>query len=253
MYKVTFEAGINKNVFKNLLNVINNFKELDKYCVLCFDEMTLKSHLFYDISKDKVLGFTYMCDQRLFELCSLATVFLIRGIYKNWKQPIIFLLPHTSCMAKILKSILLQCIKELKEIGLIVCIVVCDMGSNNIALCNLLGITPKNPFFFVDDQKVFFAYHTCHLLKATRNNLLLHSYHFDNDFTSWIYISDFYNNDKTKVNRLYSKLTDSHIQSTNFEKMKMKYATQIFSYSLSSAMSTYIYILKNYLKKLWEQ
>ncbi|EZA56566.1 THAP domain-containing protein, partial [Ooceraea biroi] len=196
----TFQAGINEHLFNTLLINISDLEELDKYCVLCFDEMTLKSHLYYNISEDKVLGFTDLGDQRLFEPCSSATVFLIRGIYKNWKQPISYLLPRTSCTAAILKSTLLQCIKKLKEIGLIVCIVVCDMGSNKVALCNLLRITPENPFFFVDDQKVFFAYDTCHLLKATRNNLLLHSYRFDNNFTSWKYISDFYNNDKAKTN-----------------------------------------------------
>jgi len=93
---------------------------------------------------------------------------------------------------KLLKSILFQCIRKLKKIDLIVCVVVCEIGSNNIALCNLLGITLENPFLFVD-QKVFYIHDTCHLPKVTRNNLLLHSYSFENDFTSWMYILDFYN------------------------------------------------------------
>jgi len=58
--------------------------------------MTLKSHLYYSVGNDKLLSFTDTGDQRLFEPCSSATVFLICGIYKNWKQPINYLLPCTS-------------------------------------------------------------------------------------------------------------------------------------------------------------
>jgi len=67
---ISFDIGLNENLF-NLSMYINNLEELDKYCVLCIDEMALKAHLFYDIGKDKVVGLMDLGDQRIihFYLC----------------------------------------------------------------------------------------------------------------------------------------------------------------------------------------
>ena len=32
-------------------------KDRDKMCAICLDEMAIKSHLFYDIAKDEIIGF----------------------------------------------------------------------------------------------------------------------------------------------------------------------------------------------------
>jgi len=76
--------------------------------------MALKSHLYYDIGKDKGLGFRHR-RLAIIKPCSSAIILLIRGIYKNWKQPISYLLSRTSCTPEILQSILFQCIRKLKE------------------------------------------------------------------------------------------------------------------------------------------
>lgn len=46
---------------------------------------------------------------------------------------------------------------------------------------------------------------------------------------------------KKKAIRLCPKLTDEHMFPSSFQKMKVKYASQIFSHSLSAALNTYIY------------
>ena len=50
--------GLQNNVFDILKAKVSNFEtNLDKYCILCMDEASLKSHLFYNINQDTVYGF----------------------------------------------------------------------------------------------------------------------------------------------------------------------------------------------------
>jgi len=59
--------GLQENVFQILKFKIDALSELNKYCVLSIDEMSLKIHLFYNIT-DKVIGFE---DIRYSQNCSL--------------------------------------------------------------------------------------------------------------------------------------------------------------------------------------
>lgn len=79
-----------------------------------------------------------------------------------------------------------------------------------------------------------------HCLKALRNMLLKHEFVVNGKTISWKYIVKFYNSDKVLSIRVAPKLTDSHIFPSNFEKMKVKYASQIFSETVSAAMNVYI-------------
>lgn len=58
--------------------------------------------------------------------------------------------------------------------------------------------------------------------------------------TCWSYIEQFYEKDRTQMNRCASRLTNSHIYPTNFEKMKVRLATQILSNTLASGLNTHI-------------
>lgn len=117
--------------------------------------------------------------------------------------------------------------------------IISDMGSNFIKLSELLHINIEKPYFKINDQKIFYIFDVPHLLKATRNNLLRHNYVEDGKATSWQYIIDLYNTDKNKQCRIAPKLTDAHINPNNFQRMKVKYASQILSNTVSAALNTY--------------
>lgn len=36
---------------------LNSLPALEHHCVLCKDEMSLKGHLFYNVSQDEIIGF----------------------------------------------------------------------------------------------------------------------------------------------------------------------------------------------------
>jgi hypothetical protein len=56
--------------------------------------------------------------------------------------------------------------------------------------------------------------------------------------TSWKYIEEFYSKDQLLKNRIAPKLTKSHLQPTNFEKMRVKFATQVLSASVAAGRGT---------------
>lgn len=47
--------GLQENVFQMLKIKIDALPELNKYCIFCIDEMSLKTHLFYNITTDKII------------------------------------------------------------------------------------------------------------------------------------------------------------------------------------------------------
>jgi len=69
---------------------------------------------------------------------------------------------------------------------------------------------------------------------------LRHNFVEYDKITSWQYITDLYSTDKIKQCRIVPKLTDAHINPNNFQRMKVKYASQILSNTVSAALNTYI-------------
>jgi hypothetical protein len=128
----------------------------------------------------------------------------------------------------------------LKTINLSVKVVVNDMGSSNICVSNILNVTPERPFFTVDGEDVVYMFDVPHLLKATRNMLMKHIFYFDGKSTSWSHVVNFYNKDKSALNRLAPKLTDAHVHPSNPEKMKVFLAAHVLSARVAAAMTTYV-------------
>ncbi|KAL1488483.1 hypothetical protein ABEB36_014951 [Hypothenemus hampei] len=76
------EPGFNNMNFLNLLATkMKNFSEDDRICVLCIDEMSIKSHLFYAKNLDRIIGFEDDgLNERQLESVKTATTFLLRGL-----------------------------------------------------------------------------------------------------------------------------------------------------------------------------
>lgn len=79
--------GLQENVFQILKIKIDGLPEINKYCIFCIDEMSLKAHLFYNITTDKVIGFedigySQNCSQ--LPACNVAVV-MVKGICQSWK------------------------------------------------------------------------------------------------------------------------------------------------------------------------
>ncbi len=123
------------------------------------DEFSLKSHLFYDCSKDKVIGLEDFGDGITSDkLATSAIVLMARGIIENWKQPLAYYLVNESCSIDMVKEKLTDAINKLRDIGLNVLGVVSDIGSNFQMFVDEMGITPDNPWFVHNGKKILYIF-----------------------------------------------------------------------------------------------
>ncbi len=165
---------------------------------------------------------------------------MARGIKENWKQPLGFVLVNEACPSTKIKTLLLQIIDDLTEMGLHVETITSDLGSNFQSLLHLLNITPVKPWFTHKGKKIIYLFNPPHLIKAVRNNLIKYNFHYNGKVASWDDIKVIYERDKQQTLRSCPKLTEKHINPNDFMKMKVKYATQTLSHTVASTISTYV-------------
>lgn len=127
---VKFSPGINENLFQLLKIKVSKMNELDKVCVLCLDEMSIKANLYYNISQDKIVGFEDNGENKTLKPASSATVFMVRGLKANWKQAIAYLFSQTNYSAQDMLFLINKIVKWLSFICLDVVCLITDMGSN---------------------------------------------------------------------------------------------------------------------------
>ena len=234
-------AGISQASVNIIKKKVTSMNDQEKLCTLCMDEISLKTHLYYDISRDKIIGLEdFGSGYRTNKLANSGLVLLLRSISGKWKQPLGYALVNGSCPTDEMEDIMKEAIDKVEGIGLNVVVVMSDMGSNFQSLANRLGITPEKPWFLHNGKKYFLMFDPPHLMKCVRNNLMKYTIKFDNYQAQWEDIEAFYNNDKELPIRAAPKLTDKHIRPNNFEKMKVKYATQILSHTVAASLCMYV-------------
>ena len=226
---------------KAIQQKVAHMNDMEKLCTLCIDEISLKSHLYYSIPADKIIGLEdFGGGYRSNKIATSALTILIRSISGNWKQPIGYALVNGSCSTDILDGLVREAIDKLDAIGLKVKVVMSDMGSNFQSWANYLGITPEKPWFVHNKQVIFLMFDLPYLIKSIRNNLMKYSFKFAKYVASWSDIEAFFNKDKSLPIRCAPKLTERHVHPNNFAKMKVKLATQILSHTVAASICTYV-------------
>lgn len=248
-------VGINKQLFEAMRVKIAQREDQDplyKYCSLSIDEISLMAHLSYVVKNDEICGFSNFPAKDLkHSIVDHATAVMVRGIFSKWKQPVGHWFVNSSCDAEEAKKNILDVIRELSRIGLVVMNVTADMGASNQGLATKLGATESNPTFFVDNIEVSFSFDPPHLLKCLRNCILnknIISYSETNQESGvmeicevkWIYIEEVSGFVKTYGLRSESKLTPAHLAPRSKEKMRVKYAAQVFSETVAGQIRTYV-------------
>lgn len=234
--------GLNNTKLFDLLKMkMNGFQDLQKYCVLSIDEMSIKANLFYNRVSDSMVGLAENEQgMRVLKPALHSCVLMLRGLSARWKQPIAFYFCHSSCPPQSLKNIVIEAIRKLKPLGVNICALTTDMGSNNIQLARLLNVDSEHPSFAVDTDDLVYIFDVPHIIKAIRNMLMKYDFVINGNIISWKYIKMFYNHDRQYPVRAAPKLTESHINPSGFEKMKVKFATQLFSATVSAGMNLYV-------------
>lgn len=244
--------GLNKNIFSQLKKRSEKMTKEEKLCIIIYDEISLKPHITYTERKDKVIGFVDDGEERKPEFADHAQVFMVRGLMKNYKQPLSYTFAASATKGPELAKQIKQIITEIQKAGLTVVASVCDQGSNNRQALRILvnetrgiylrrGETIKENTILINGQEIIPLFDPPHLLKGIRNNLLTKNLIYTKDGVAntakWSHLLLLHKeNPGYKGVKLIPKLTDYHVNPEKINKMKVKYASQVFSRAVASNM-----------------
>ena len=118
------------------------------------DEISLKSHLIYDISKDCLVGLEDYGDGTTSGFAAnSALVLMVRGIIRNWKQPIAYFLVKEYCDVRRLRGIISDALFHLESMGLQVISIISDQGPNFLSFTQNQGVTVQRLFLEVRGKR----------------------------------------------------------------------------------------------------
>lgn len=104
-----------------------------------------------------------------------------------------------------------------------------DQSGVNRKAYSILGVTETQPFFFVDNLKVYAIFDVPHLYKSNRTTFLECAMESSDGKVSGQIVKDAYLTDKNNSTRLFPKLNDEHFFYDTFQKMRVNLAVQVLS------------------------
>ena len=132
MQNTNIMPGFNDGVFDALKLKVDNMDPKDRCVALIFDEMTLKSALVYNDGLDMIEGFEDLGELGTSHyVADHALVFMVRGLYSKWKQPLAYFLTAGTVRGEMLQTLTHRCLEKLEGIGLETMALICDQGTNN--------------------------------------------------------------------------------------------------------------------------
>jgi len=122
--------------------------------------MALKTSFVYNKAKDCLDGFEdhgYLGRTRL--AADHALVFMLRGVARNWKQPLGYFLVSGSVKPQVLQSLVHTCLSKLELSNIRVASLICDQGpTNRCFLEKLENVSVEQPFIFHNNRPIFVIY-----------------------------------------------------------------------------------------------
>lgn len=206
-----------------------------------FDDMSIRQCLEYSTLYDLIEGFQDLGRLgRSNKIAKQATVFMLRGLYFQWKLPIGYFVSEKGLSGSNSKETIQTCLSHLENVGLSVKAIICDQSTTNTRALKELGVSVDAPYFHTaSGEKVFAVYDPPHLLKSLRNNLLSHDFVDEGKIVSFGDIVKLFEIEKQSGStRAAHHLTPSHISPNNFQKMSVSLAAQIFSHTTAAALKT---------------
>lgn len=246
------KPGVNESIFSHLRKRGTKMSETDRLCVLLFDEMALCPHFDYNKKKDLIRGFVDNGKEADNKIADHALVFMLRGILKNYKQPLFYTFCSGSTSKVELKNQLKTVISEVQSAGFKVVATICDQGASNVSVIKELVHETKSAYlrdnkefkhniFMMNNQEIVPLFDVPHLLKGIRNNMLtkdiICNINDKNVLGKWDHIVTLYKeNPGYKGLKFLPKLTDQHVIPGKIKKMKVLCATQVFSASVAKCL-----------------
>jgi len=133
--------GINPTIFYQLRLMAEDLCDIEKNCVLIFDEMAIKKGLEYNVKKDIIEGFQDLGHGKRSPVpADHATVFMLRGLMKKWQHILSYVVTGGPISANDLYSHIQSLLLEIQKYGLKVRAIVCDQVSKHLLCYSQLGL-----------------------------------------------------------------------------------------------------------------
>lgn len=232
-------AGISDIVLNALHLKIKSLPAMERRCCLCVNEMRLRPHLFYNLSRDRIIGFDDTGTRKLRTPAKNALVMIAHSLAGDWEQPIAYYFQENTCTVNVMKNLIFLAITKLRSIGVTVHALVTGTAPIFLRLSRQLGIFAEHPSFLVNGERVFYMFDVNCLIRATRNILMKYELHFREKRASWMDIELFFRSDSQMRLPLVPKLSIIHLEPNKYQKIETKYAVQVFSSTLAAGLNAY--------------
>lgn len=160
------DLGIVPHVMGYLKSLKNSLSERDCDVTLTMDEIDIKKGIQYCSSRDKIIGYVQLIEHSPVMAKKVLT-FMIRGLSKVVGNVIVANFSTEKGVKGDELAVLIRfLIRELRLIGFRVVFVNQDQSGVNRKAYGLLGATVEQPYFYVDETKVWTLYDVPHLIKS---------------------------------------------------------------------------------------
>ena len=206
--------------------------------------MSIKKHISYVKHEGSSTGYVNLggSNEDYDETASEALVIMAVGIKKHWKAPISFHFIN-GIKAETQKGLLFNAIESLAVIDIRARLVIMDGHRTNISMMKKLGceLGSGNVTFtppFDSNLTIYCMLDPVHMIKVLRNCLGDHQTIITPDGVArWKHIESLVSLQNSSHLHLANKLTNQHVNYKD-NKMKVKYAVQVFSQSTGDALTT---------------
>lgn len=220
--KLDLRSGLLKQVIDIMKTASTKMEAKDRFVVIQFDEVKVKSCYEYDKKDDKVLG-----------RHSQLQVVMARGLLASWKQPIYF-----GFDTKMSSDILFNLIRALHDASFTVVACVSDCGGGNVGLWRELSISIDKTYFLnpVTGNKIYMFADVPHLLKLIRNWLIDKGFVLNNgDIVNKEPLEALLKMDSSEL-KVCHNLSDIHVSCRKFQRQNVRLAAQLLSYKTAQAL-----------------
>ena len=154
--RIPIKAGYNEALFDNLKAKVKGLKQQEKLCVLMFDEISIEPHISLNTHSKEFEGFEDFGEKKSEKIADRALVFMIKGIKREWKQPLLYTFSSGPVKTIDLARIIKQVVKQCQDAGLKIIASVSDQGTNNQAVINFLMKSSIGTYVQIGDKIKFF-------------------------------------------------------------------------------------------------
>lgn len=239
---LNLKPGVNPIVMEGLAaRVAEEEDEEKKDVIVILDELSAKTFYFYDSQNDLIGGFADLGNGDRRDLpAEEAMVAMVRFVYGTGKQPVAWWYTHKKMTAMDYVQMFREVLEAMVKAKCRVRGMLTDgLGKNKLAMI-MMGASEEEPWIYIDEIKIYTIFDVPHLLKSLRNAILKYILLLPHGLqVKFQYIKDFIELDMQMRPRIAKKITKTHLDPNNFEKMNVELAGQLFSSTVAVGVLVY--------------